>query len=199
MEQKKTFSENAAFIARAATVPPVTAAILVIVLYLADTDVFRSWLDVAATVFCLSVLPTLAYPLSAVIPRLHARGREGQRDFAFLLSCVGYIAATVYSAAMHRSRGLIFICAIYLFSVLLLLIANKLLNLRASGHACGATGPLLIGVYYFKMLGFIIAALIYALMLWASLRIKRHTAKELFFGTGACVLACVLAWLCVYM
>ena len=105
----------------------------------------------------------------------------------------------VYSTAFHRSRGLIFICSIYLFSVLLLLIANKLLNLRASGHACGATGPLLIGIYYFKALGFIIAALIYALMLWASLRIKRHTAKELFFGTGACVLACVLAWLCVYM
>ena len=178
---------------RILSVPPVLAAALVTVLALLRRDVVAGWADVTLSVLLLSLLPAAAYPLSEWIPALRRRGREGQRDLAFVLSLLGYAGAWLRGLLGRVNGALCLICTVYFFSVLLLLVCNKALGMRASGHACGVTGPILVACAFFGGWGALVGLPLYAAVFWASLRSGRHTARELLLGTAACAAACVLA------
>jgi hypothetical protein len=89
------------------------------------------------TVLLLSMLflvlvPTIAYPLSGIIPKLKAKGRAGQRTLAFGFSLVGYCAALVYGLVAHVGRGVLLIYLAYFISVVMLVIFNMIVKKRAS-------------------------------------------------------------------
>ncbi len=183
---------------RVISVPPVMAALLVVALWFGEDGVFASIEEALATVFFLSLLPLLAYPISAMVPALRQKEREGQRNLAFALSVAGYVGAWLYGALGHRGAVLLFIYGTYLFSVAILLIFNKLLHLRASGHACSVAGPILLVIYFLG--GWWVPALmaLYAAIFWASVAAKRHTVGEFLLGTVSVVCAMLLSWL-IYM
>ena len=88
-----------AHIIRIVTVPPVMAAWLMLSLWFGDRALFPcGFRAVAAALVCLTLLPALAYPLSRAIPRLREKGREGQRNLAFVLSALGYVGGRNTSA-----------------------------------------------------------------------------------------------------
>ena len=186
-------AERSAMIIRIVSVPPVMAAILVAVLAVFRRNVVSTWGDVLLSLLFLSLLPAAAYPLSELIPSVKCRGREGQRDLAFVLSLVSYAAAWCGGLLGGMNGRLVLIYTVYFFSVLLLLLLNKALGLRASGHACSVTGPIIVACAYFGGWGALIGLPLYAAIFWASLRSGRHTAKELLLGTASCEAAYLLA------
>ena len=148
---------------------------------------FRGFWDYFAAVMCLAIIPTLAYVLQPIIPKFKDKGRDGQRELAFVMSTVGYIIGFVYAIVSDATAQFMFIIAAYLVSVMLLLVFNKLLHKKASGHACGVLGPLLFAIYFLGWQWALPCAVIALGVVWSSVFLARHTPKELVLG-GACAL-----------
>ena len=180
---------------RIVSVPPLMMAVVMALLALATDAVFRAPAEALLTILFLGGVPLLAYPLSGLLPRIKKRGREGQRDLAFALSVAGYAGGWLWSCLTHALPALMAIFTAYLFTVLSLLVFNKLLFLRASGHAAGITGPILLALWFVG--GFAVPAglAVYAAVFWASVYAGRHTHAEFLAGTALCAASTVIAFL----
>lgn len=183
-------------IIRILSIPPVMATGLVILLALRHAT-FQSPLEIAMTILFLAVFPVLAYPLSALLPGVRQKGREGQRNLAFVTTAIGYLLGMGYGIFVSKNQSLIMLYGIYLLSVALLLVANKLLRLRASGHGCSVTGPLFFLGYFLGPVGLLAGAGLFGSILWASVAARRHTVREFLSGAAICLLSiasvCLLA------
>ena len=201
--QGKTLPDCLAQAVRVLSVPPVMVAALTLILYQRRTDMFRSPADAIVMFVCLAVFPMLAYPLARLIPALRCRGREAERRLAMLLSAVGYAAACVYGFAAACGRDLMLVFMTYFLSVVGLLICNRLLRFRASGHSCAVTGPILLACRFLfepdrlalSLAVFLAALLLWAVILWASLHLQRHTVGQLLGGAAVCTAAMAVSLL----
>ena len=180
---------------RIMSIPPVMVSLLVLVLAAFAPDVFASGLEIFAMLLFLAIIPLLAYPLSWAIPRIRRKGREGQRNLAFALTAAGYVLGWLYGVLVSRNREQILVYTIYLVSLLLLLLWNKVFRLRASGHGCSVTGPVLLAGWYLGLPGIVVSALCYVLIFWASVTAKRHKWDEFLGGSVLCFAACGISWL----
>ena len=190
---KTPFHLAVAKVVRTVTVPPVMVAGLILILYFARGEMFRSWVDLAASLMGLSIFPVLAYPLSVAIPAIHKGGRAAQRSLAMYLSVAGYAGVFLYGLLSHVRTGLMLIYAAYLLSVVLLVILNKLVRIRASGHGCSVTGPLVLTCYFLGTGGIIAGIALWGVILWASLIRKSHTLREFLLGSATCVVGFFIA------
>lgn len=173
---------------RILTIPPVLAFAMTTTLFLCDAALLGSFLQYCAMIIFLSVLPILAYPLQPFLPAFKHKGREGQRSLAFIASVIGYLGGIIFAFLTSATQIVHVIYWTYLVSVAVLVIFNKITPWRASGHACGVAGPLCTFVYFIGPQTLPLV-LIFALMVWASLKIKRHTPVELILGGADSVLA----------
>jgi hypothetical protein len=174
--------ETAAEVVRVLTVPPLTAFLLLFTLFFTRNEIFTGAEQLFLSVLFLSVMPIMAYPLSALIPEYKSLGREGQRRLAFILNFTGFSAAAIYGLISGASRNLLLIYLTYFLSVLILVIFNRYLSIRASGHACGITGPLILLVHFMGGGCILLCAALFVLIVWASLVLKSHTPDELTTG-----------------
>ncbi|BAE82426.1 hypothetical protein [Desulfitobacterium hafniense] len=184
-----TRREKAAQAVRVITVPPVMVLALLLLLFFQHKGVFTSAGELLLSVFFLSVIPLLAYPFSRLFPRCKAKGRDGQRNLAFTLSLIGYAGAVLWGMIAGVSGELLFIFLVYLASVVILTFFNRVIGVRASGHASGITGPLLLTVYFIGGKTVIPCVLLLGAILWSSLTLKRHTLRELLLGALSAMLA----------
>ncbi len=171
-------------IIRIFTVAPLMALLTVVVLYIASPESFggNPWLLVLS-IFFLTVLPLLAYPMQNVIPYFKDKGREGQRNLAMLFANGGYILGCITNLFMDAPAALWIIYLEYLFSGMLILIFNKVFKLRASAHACGVIGPGVM-LFSFGVHAFLIVSVIlWGAALWGSLAMKRHTLPQYLGGS----------------
>lgn len=180
---------------RVLSVPPVMVSVMILILARVRGEIFRNTDEIIVTLLLLGIVPVLAYPMQHFIKGLRKQGREGQRKLAFVCSLIGYTAAFLWSLGTGVMSQLRLICNTYFFSVVLLTFCNKVLHFRASGHACSFTGPLLLLIYFVGYQVILPCVAAAALILWSSLYMKRHTAKELLGGMGVCVVAFTLAML----
>ena len=169
--------------------------ILLTLLFFLRQDVFAAPAEFVASLMGLTVLPILAYPVSVMIPSLRRKGREGQRTLAMYLSTVGYVGVFIYGLLAQVGTGLMHIYAGYLFSVVIILVGNKVFKVRISGHACSVSGPLVYSGYFLGIWGIIVGAACWVVILWASLAMKRHTFREFIFGTLTCLFSFTVGWL----
>lgn len=174
------------------TVPPVLVCVLILTLALSRDDIFYHPLDIILSLVFLGIFPVLAYPLQPFLPFFKENGRAGQRKLAFILNIIGYTLAFVSGLFLHVNSRLMLIDMTYFFSVVLLTILN-LLHIRTSGHACSATGPLVLLIYFTGATTIIPCLIIMFLIVWSSLVLKRHTVKDLIFGIFTCIAAFLLA------
>ncbi len=179
-------------IVRVLTVPPVMICILLLVLYFARPSLFAGVGQLLWALLFLMVFPLLAYPVSALVPALRKKGREGQRGLAFLFTLAGYTGGLVYGLIAGVGDGLLLVYLTYFLSVFFLILLEKCFHVRASGHACSITGPLILLCYFTSWWWALPCAGVYGLVAWASLSLKRHTAKELAFGSLTAVAAFLL-------
>ena len=191
--------EKTAKIIRVITVPPVLVTALILILVFSRPDIFRHVYELLLCFICLAVIPVLAYPLQPVLPKYRASGREGQRKLAFMLSFAGYTFGMLLGFILQVTVQLQLIFNTYFVSVILLIIFNRLLHLRASGHACSITGPLLFLVYFTGPAAVFPCVLIFILVIWSSLILKRHTPKDLTFGALVCIISFILNYLLMFI
>lgn len=181
-------------IIRVLTVPPLMAAALILTLRLCPAGVIESNIVALVSLFFLAIVPIMAYPIAAAVKPLREKGREGQRNTAFVMSLLGYTGAGVYGALSELDGRVLFIYGTYFFSVVLLLVCNKLLKRRASGHACSVVGPMILIMYFVGGWAVPICLGTYAASFWGSVSLKRHTVREYLLGTLCCILAGIISW-----
>jgi hypothetical protein len=173
--------EKLAYIIRVLTVAPIMALVLLITLYLRAPQTFGGPLTFAATIFFLTGLPLLAYPLQPLFKKFRDDGREGQRKLAMLFAVAGYIGGLIFAIATGATQDVLVIYIAYLISGSLVALTNKVLHFRASGHACGVAGPFLLLIYFGQPIGYFGIAVL-AITWLASLYMKRHTWLQLLAG-----------------
>lgn len=170
-------------IIRKLTIPPVFAATLLITIYITFPHYYNSFWGLIGGVFFLTVLPTLAYPLQKYIPHFKSRGREGQRSLAMIFSFVGYLVGTLIAFLSSASIELKVIYLEYLFCGIGMLFLNKVFRIKASGHACGVVGPVLLLVYFDLYIPALIGAALILPVYISSVRTKQHTISQLIIGS----------------
>lgn len=173
--------DKLAYFIRIFTVAPFMALVLLVTLYLRAPQTFGNPLTFAATVFFLTGLPLLAYPLQPLFRKFRDGGREGQRKLAMLFAVAGYIGGLIFAIATRATQDVIIIYVAYLISGSLVGLTNKVLHFRASGHACGVAGPFMLLVYFGQPIGYLGIGVL-AITWLASLYMKRHTWPQLLAG-----------------
>ena len=180
-------------IVRVATIPPMTVLGLLLLLYFGRDDVFANMGQLFCAIFFLMIMPILAYPLSYVIPKIKRKGRDGQRNLAFVFCLLGYSLGLGYAFLFNISSYLFIVFLTYFLSVVILTFFNKVIKIKASGHACSIAGPLASVIYFLGIQSIIWCAIIFALVIWSSLTLKRHTLNELVFGSLSSVVAFLIS------
>ena len=185
--------ERIAKIIRVLSVPPIMVSMFILILAFNKSDIFRNPTEIIIMIVLLGFVPALAYVLSSIIPKVKAKGREGQRKPAFITNLLGYSMALLWVIMINVRKELLLICLMYFLSVVLLSICNKGFHFRASGHASSFTGPLILMIYFFGWKVIIPSLIIAALIVWSSIYLKRHTIKELAGGILVNIIAFILS------
>jgi hypothetical protein len=181
--------KNIAKIARVATIPPITVLGLLMLLYIGRNDVFGSGWQLFCAIFFLMIMPILAYPLSYIIPKIKSKGRDGQRNLAFMFCFLGYSSGLAYALLSDVSAFLLMVFLTYFLAVVILAILNRVVKIKASGHACSIAGPLAAVIYFLGIKSIVWCVIVLALVVWSSHTLKRHTYNELIFGSLSSVAA----------
>lgn len=184
--------DRIAGVIRKITVPPELAAAMLLIFRMTFGESFISWPLLAAEMLFLVLVPVSAYPISM---RKDAKngGRESQRKLAFIMNLFGYGCALAAGIAGNGSQMLLAVLWGYFLAVILLILLNKLAGIRASGHACSCTLPYLFFCRYLGIEAVFACLLLYLAEFWASVRLKRHTAKEFLLGS----LTALFSFFCV--
>ncbi len=180
---------------RIISIPPVTVTALLLILYNARDDIFRNIPDFIIALVALAIFPVLAYPLSYLIFRDKEKRRDKQRKLSFVFSAVGYTGGWCYGQFSGAGAILKMIFATYLFSVIILIIFNALIKIKASGHACSVSGPIVLVSVLCGWFAAIFGAVLWAAIFWASLVTKRHTVSQFILGSLTVVVALGVSYL----
>lgn len=188
-------SRVAAKIMRIITIPPFLALILITYLYYGARGYFNSPTEAFLVLLCVTICPLVAYPVCFLVPSLRRGGREKERSLAFVTTTIGYIFLLPIIFFAGITDKLSIICLTYVLSVVFLLIFNKLIKLRASGHACGVFGPLLVFIYAGGAYMVIPVIILSAMTIWSSLMLGRHSVRELVLGAACSTAAFIVSFL----
>lgn len=168
---------------RKITVPPVFVTSLLIILYSIHPEYFGSIWQLLGGILFLAILPLMAYPLQKYIPHFKDGGRDGQRSLAMIFSAVGYLLGTLTAFISSAPDEIKIIYLEYLLCGISILLFNKGFKLKASGHACGIVGPVLLLAYFKMYIPALIGALLIIPVYISSIQTKRHTAAQLVGGS----------------
>ena len=188
---KPRFAYRVAKLIRILTLPPVMVAALLLLLC-RRADVYASPIDLAATLFGLSILPALSYPVQIAVPALRRGGRKTQRSLAFVFSFFGYAFALLSSWMRSAPTNLLYVTAVYCLSLVILTAINCLTPFHASGHACSLMGPLVLAGCFVGSVTVLPSLALYLSSLAAALYMKRHTLPEFLLGSLSSLLAAAL-------
>lgn len=184
---------NAAALIRIFTAAPIVSMALLIALLIRVPQLFHGIGSFLIAVLFIVIVPLAAYPLQKHLNRFKNKGREGQRNLAIVTAGVGYALGAAAAVIRRESGDMVLIYITYLLSWLILVLLNKAVHIRASGHACGTAGPLAVGSHFFGVWAVAIGVVVLALVYWSSLKLKRHTPRELACGTLVPVVALAIA------
>lgn len=177
--------EKCFYFIRKITVPPVFAVLFLVTTYYVRPDYFGNIYQLVFGLIFLGILPVLGYPLQKYIPHFREKGREGQRTLAMIFSMAGYLAGTAVAYVCKVRSELKVTYFLYLLVGIVMFVFNKAFHLKASGHACGITAPVLLSVK-FKMPVCAVVGLVLAFpVMVSSVKTKRHTVKQLI---GGCII-----------
>lgn len=192
---QKTWQNKLAKVVRVITIPPILVSCLIAVIYFFKDGVFASPLEGFLMAFFLGIFPVLAYPFQYIIPPLRKKGRRAQRKLAFVFTIIGYTAGILWAHFFDISMPAFLIMFSYFFAALILAGINLFTKIHASGHACSAAGVLIYTVYFFGAWALIFDAVLALLIVWASIKMKRHNFLELAAGAVPSFLAFVVGYL----
>ena len=167
---------------RIITTAPVLAMAALTVLWIFRREVFSSVWQFGGLIGCLGILPLLAYPLQRFSPRVQNQGRAGQRILAMIYAFCGYVLSCMICILTKASRNIWMFCLEYLLCGLGILVFNKVLHLKISGHICGIIGPMVLLAQNDLPAMIPVGIIILILVAIASLKINRHTILQMVGG-----------------
>lgn len=174
-------SQKLAKLIRVLTTAPVFAALLCVLLYALLPESFASTRHFLYALFFLTLFPLSAYPIAALLPPIRKKGRDGQRNLSVVFSVLGYIGGFLYALLGGGTSTEKVLFGTYLISGLCIGLTT-LLHFKASGHACGCSGPLAM-LTVFVSPWFLCAYPLLTPIFWASKKLGRHSAPQLLVGT----------------
>ncbi len=182
---------------RIVTLAPIMALITILLLYSTDRYIFKGISNFIFSVIFFVIVPLLAYPLQLIIPKIKSKGRTGQRKLAIIMAVIGYILGIIYAIFMNITSELMLMYLVYLISGILIFIFNKILKIKASGHACGVVGPIVYLGYFYKSYALLGIPLIF-IVYYSSIKMKRHSIKELLYGSILPIIAFIISYFIVF-
>jgi hypothetical protein len=187
-------------VVRIITVAPIMAFVLCTSI-LAFTNAFNKIFIYFVCVICLSVIPTLAYPIENKThiyakKRPDLSKREAQRALAIIFSLIGYAILAVVIFSMDCHQILKQMSLTYLLSGSFIFLLSFVFKINASGHACGVAGPVALLTYAVSPWFLILLPLLF-FVFWSSLKLKRHTPIQLIIGSAVPVVSLVISVLIV--
>lgn len=182
-----TWKEKLAKGIRVLTTAPVFAFVLCTLTYALLEGAFASLGHYLMAVLFLTLLPLLAYPVAAIVPALRRKGRDGERNLAIVFSVLGYLGGFLVAYLKGGTNFERVLFATYLISVCVLAVCTCL-GYKASGHACGCSGPVAT-LAIFVSPWFLLGYLLLTPVVWSSVQLKRHTGMQLLVGAAVPVLA----------
>ena len=168
---------------RSITAPHIFALLLLSLLYILHPSYFGSIWILIAGIFCLTVLPILAYPLQRFIPPFKNKGRDGQRKLAIIFSFVGYLLGTLIVFVFNAPIEAKMLFVEYLLCGISIFVSDKVFKFKASGHACGIVGPIAMLVYLGLYIPAAVGVLLSVPVFISSVKTKRHTVSQLIVGS----------------
>jgi hypothetical protein len=172
-----------AYAVRVLTVAPIMALVMLLILYFRVPSFFGDTATFVLIILFLVVFPLLGYPLQPLIKPYKNNGRDGQRTLAIIFAVAGYILGCAAAIIFRAPGNVLTIYVSYFLSGSFVMLVNRLFHFKASGHACGITGPFTLLVYFGQPCGYFIGIPVFAIVWLSSLRMKRHTNLQL--ATGA--------------
>lgn len=191
-EKKQTVAQTF----RILTTAPMLAALFCVAMWLHTPVAFYNLPHFLLALLFLCVLPLLAYPLQKYFPHFCDKGREGQRLLAMLFAVMGYLLGILSCIASNGTRWELRIYLGYLVCGALILLCNQVFHRRASGHACGATLPVVFLFAAGATLGGFLGSLILVGVYWSSLIMSRHTLPQLIGGSSVAVIIGLVLTFC---
>lgn len=171
---------------------PVIGGIMITTIMILKPYIFVSVLQFVLSLVCIVVLPMLAYPISYIVPGIREKGRDGQRELAIVFSFVGYVLGFAFCFLFESSPEQKAMFLTYVLSATLLGLFSFVFKIKASGHACGVSGPVAYStVFISPWCAFFFLALIFVYM--SSIKLKRHTLPQLIIGTIIPIVALILS------
>lgn len=174
------------------TVVPIVAFFTILLIYVYCTNCFFNIGWFIYSIIFLTIIPILAYPIHRIIPALKREGRKSERKLAFIFAVISYISGTLFTFIFSAPVIVKKIFMAYLLSGIFLSFVNKGLKIKASGHACGVSGPitLLINTLEVNMIWlFLLMPIIY----WSRINLERHNMMELILGTFVGIVSTLVA------
>ena len=179
---------------RIITAPPFMVAYLLIVLQCVTGSFFVKKAEALVAWTGLVIVPFMAYPLHRIVPAFHSGGRKGQRKLAFIFSSLGYLACFIYGITCGTEKTKV-LFSVYFLTVVLLTLMNKLLGIRASGHAASSISPAVLSFLYANQFFGVLFTLLFSLSVWASILLKRHTGMDIIVGVFCFILALLMSFI----
>lgn len=171
-----------AYPTRILTTAPFMAMLLFTLLYVLDPHTMTDLSHYVCSLVFFTLLPLLAYPLSVMLPQLRQKGRPAQRKLAILFSVIGYLAGILYLILAGGTPAEWMIYLTYAISGAAIALSSFLFHFKASGHACGVSGPAAMLAYWLGT-PWLLSYVLLAAVFWASLKMERHTVAQLAAGS----------------
>lgn len=176
--------DHIAGVIRKVTVPPVLAAVMLLIFRGVFGERF-----ISVPLFVVELGTDLSgHCAGQRVSAFHA-GRKGKRRTGNAAeTCICHQFSWIWSGTCNRDcrgsgRDALAILWGYFLAVIVLTFLNKIGKIRASGHACSCTLPYLFFCQFLGIRAAVVCAPLYLAEFWASVRLKRHTVKEFLTGS----------------
>lgn len=142
--------------------------------------------------FILALVFISIIPLCSLFFYIHKPGETREQVFhrqrvaSFLFMLASYPVGALVLFLTHAPAIFISMAVIYTLVTLGLIVLNKFLHFKASGHAAGVAGPVVSMVYLFGWIATPLLALL-PLVTWARLAAKGHNAWQMVVGASLCL------------
>ena len=178
---------------RTITAPHFMAFVLTTILYIGmRREAFITPVHYLDSLFTLCLLPLLGYVICRAVPSLKSKGRHLERVLAIAFSLLGYLLGVAFALIGGGTKTELTLYFTYLISGLLTAICSFVFKFKASGHACGVSGPAaMLSMYMGPVYALSFAVLVPVYI--SSLKLERHTLSQLIAGTIIPVIALVAA------
>ena len=109
-----------------------------------------------------------------------------------IFSFAGYLLGTLTAFVFFAPIELKIIYLEYLLCGIGMLLLNKVFKIKASGHACGIVGPVLLFLYFGLYIPAIIGTALILPVYISSVRTKQHSLPQLIGGSTIPVVVLLL-------